>query len=298
MYVRYLHLCVILAVALIGCDTTGEQVLETEYVVESILVAQQPLPALFLSRTVNLDEDYSFEEHAVSEARVTVRVSGPLERAAIRYEEEPGVPGVYRPIDYYSPAFPLHQYELEIYPPNSDPVITAVTVVPDTFSVIDATQSVVVYQSDEQLELTLTRTQSPGRTLGYYNFVTEAVEPRVSNLVPLALELYENGEGESLENLRINGSPIISSESYQVNNDGTLSVRYPWIGINFYGVNIVNINALDDNLYDFERSREVQEGGPTFAPGEIPNPLPHIQGAHGLFGSLARVSIRFNVLAQ
>ena len=49
-------------------------------------------------------------------------------------------------------------------------------------------------------------------------------------------------------------------------------------------------NAIDDNLYDFVRSQIIQQGGSTFAPGEIPNILERVNGAHGVFGSYARVS--------
>ncbi len=55
-------------------------------------------------------------------------------------------------------------------------------------------------------------------------------------------------------------------------------------------------NALDDNLYDYIRSQSIQQGGSTFSPGEIPNPLEHVVGAHGTFGSYARISFDLFVL--
>ena len=87
-----------------------------------------------------------------------------------------------------------------------------------------------------------------------------------------------------------------NEDNYDVNPDGTLTIRYPWLGITFYGPNRLIANALDDNLYDFIRSQSVQQGGSTFAPGEIPNPLARVNGAHGVFGSYARVSFDLFVI--
>lgn len=70
----------------------------------------------------------------------------------------------------------------------------------------------------------------------------------------------------------------------------------PGLAISFYGPNRIIANAIDDNLYDFVRSQSIQQGGSTFSPGEIPNPLERIVGAHGVFGSYARISHEFFVL--
>lgn len=279
-----------------GCDSVGNQQLDTVFVVESILVAGQPLPPLLLSRVGDIDEKYLFEAHAEPGAQVTVLVTGAVANETVRYQELIDVPGVYIPRNYDYPVLPLHQYDLTIQPATSTQPITASTVVPDTFSIASVSQTEVIYQSSNQLRFRITPSHYPGRDQSYFIFVTEAVDAFESNLVPFAKERFDDGDGESLEELRVNPSPIINEDNYEFNDDGTLNLRYPWVGINFFGPNIVHVNVLDDNLYNFERSRAVQEGGSTFAPGEIPNPLPHVNGAHGLFGSQARVSAQFTVI--
>ena len=288
----------LLVLAATGCDSAGNQQLDTIYVVESVLVAGEPMPPLLLSRIGGIDDVYRYDSQAESNADVSIQVTGAVANETIRYRESVELAGLYVAGDYSYPVLPLHRYSLTVQPFNSDQLITASTLVPDTFKVVRSSASQLVYQGDEQLELRLTPSHYPGREQSYFIFVTEALDAFESNLVPFARERYDDGDGESLEELRVNGSPIVNEGNYELNDDGTITVRYPWIGLNFYGPNILHVNALDDNVFNFERSRSVQETGSTFAPGEIPNPLPHVSGAHGLFGSQARISYRFTVVPQ
>ena len=110
-------------------------------------------------------------------------------------------------------------------------------------------------------------------------------------MTPFALAFFDQQDGETtLEDLRVGGSPILNEDNYDPNPDGTLTIRLPWLAITFFGPNRLIANALDDNLYDFIRSQSVQQGGSTFSPGEIPNPLETVTGAHGVFGSYASLS--------
>ena len=295
---RYCFFALLVVAGSSGCDSTGTQQLDTIYVVESILVAGEPMPPLLLSRVVGIDDVYSFDSQAESGAAITIQVTGAIANEAIVYEEADELPGLYVATEYSRPVLPLHRYDLTVQPADSPELITASTLVPDTFSIVSANLTEMVYQSGEQLSMRITASDYPERDQSFFVFVTEALEAFESNLVPFARGRYDDGKGESLEELRINGSPIVNASNYDINDDETITIRYPWIGINFFGPNIVHVNVLDDNIYDFERSRSVQDTGSTFAPGEIPNPLPHISGAHGLFGSQARVSRHFTVLEE
>jgi len=136
----------------------------------------------------------------------------------------------------------------------------------------------------------VTRSRVPGRDQTYFIFVTEALDAREEQLTPFAKALFEDQDGEiTIEELRINGAPILNEGNYDANADGTLTIKVPWLAIIFYGPNRLIANAIDDNLYDFIRSQSVQQGGSTFAPGEIPNVLERIEGARGVFGSYARI---------
>ncbi len=290
---------VVLAAGLASCDSVETGTTGAEYVVESILIAGEPLPPVRLSRTAAINSAYDFGRLAVSDADVSVDLLEGSQAAVstIEYAESPDSAGVYFPVDSSLAAAPLGTYRLSIRVPSSDETISGTTTVPDTFRVISGNQQTAVYQSTEQLELTMTRSRSVGQSQTYFIVLTEALEPDPDQLTPLAADILENEiGGADLESLVVSASPIFNEENYDVNPDGTLSLRFPWIGINFYGPNRIGINALDDNAYDFFRSQSVQQGGSTLSPGEIPNPLENIQGAHGVFGSYARANYDLLVL--
>lgn len=278
---------------LAACDSADPGDFAAEYVVESYLIAGEPFPSIHLSRTAPINQPYDFTALAVRDATVrldVLRDDGAVE-ASYSFREVSDSPGVYLPDEVRARAEPLRTYRLDITTPDANDRITATTVVPDTFNLVEATLSEVVYQSSEQLELTVTRSRSPGRDQNYYIFVTEAFDVREEQLTPFAKAFFDNQEGEvTLEDLRVSGSPILNEDNYDLNADGTLTIKYPWLAITFYGPNRIFANALDDNLYDYIRSQSIQQGGSTFSPGEIPNPLEHVEGAHGVFGSYARIS--------
>ena len=174
--------------------------------------------------------------------------------------------------------------------PTTGQEITATTTVPDTFSVVSASARSVVYQGSEQLALTLTRSRYPGRAQSFYLFSTESLDPREENLTPLIREFVSDDEDFQPGELRITSSPVLNEESYDINADGTLTIRLPWLAIAFFGPNRTTTNAIDDNLYDFVRTQGAQQGGSGFTPGTIPNVIEHVDGGTGVFGSLARQS--------
>ena len=290
------RLCAYLTLALLlGCDSAGDNSLETIFVVESVLVGGYYTPRLWLSRATDLSESYrGYTDNGEGGAQVAVRVVGPQVDALLNYRESPRNIGLYLDTSYHH-ILPLHRYELTIQTASSSQPITATTVVPDTFTIIGDRFREIVYDSSAHVELRITHGFYPGRARTYYTFHTEAYGPQLENLVPRALAEYDDGEGRSLRGLEFEDSPIFNLDSGDVNGDGTHTVQYPLAYINFYGNNDVCIFAMDDNVYDFMRSENIQQGGTTFAPGEIPNPISHVSGAHGLFGSAVRECIVLNV---
>ena len=282
---------VCLSAGLAACDSVETGTTGADYVVESILVSGEPLPPVRLSRTAAINSAYDFDRLAVTGAAVSIDLLGASGSAhsTTPYAELPDSAGVYVPSDTSAAALPLGTYRLSIRIPATGETISGITTVPDTFTVIAGTRRTAVYQSTEQLELTMTRSRSSARSETYFIVITEALDPDPQRLTPLAADILENEVGDAdFESLVVSASPIFNEENYDVNPDGSLSVRYPWIGINFYGPNRIGINALDENAYDFFRSQSVQQGGSTLSPGEIPNPLENIEGAHGIFGSYAQ----------
>ena len=289
-------LAIVLLVILSGCDAMDPEVKVGAYVVEAVLVAGEPLPNVRLTRTAPIGSRYDSQELGVTGASVSLRHVTNSFVTVLEYIAVANTAGVYQPLDPDAIVQPLGKYQLDIITETGS--ISGHTTVPDTFRVLRGSLDVAVYQGEEQLEITHTPSRSPNRLRSYFIIITESLEPTEDNLTPLARDILEQGIGDAtLESLQVSASPILNEDNIAKNADGSLSFRYPWIGINFLGQNRVVVNALDDNAYDFIRSQSVQQGGSTFAPGEIPNPLERIQGAHGLFGSIARASYDFVVVA-
>lgn len=276
---------------LLGCELDPQNDYEEHYVVESYLVAQEQLPPVRISTTSPALEEYEFEDVAVPGAEVEVHLleddqeSAPEEIFNYTESEEPGV--------YTAQANhriqPARSYRLNITPPDDDSQIDAFTTVPDTFSITTNVPDTVVYQSSvEQLEITVTPSDYPGRQ-GIYVVNTVSLNPEEDNMTP-----YYRGqldEDTEVEDFRDNSSGIINEESFRVNEDSTITLRYPWIGAAFYEDNLMIINTIDDNIFDFLRSQSVQLGGNTMSPGEIQNAIYHVEGGIGVFGSTANDTI-------
>lgn len=274
---------------LAACDTleTQDPDFEPEYVVESYQIAQESLQPIRLSRTADVDGTYDFKAGAVRGAAVTMNLLGEDGRveATFAFAEQGTTPGVYTAVDQHR-LLPRRTYRLDVTTPNDDR-ITALTVVPDTFRLVRTNLDTVVYQSSEQFEVTVTRSFVPGRQ-NVFIFGVRALEPRYDQLTPFAAAIFDEDE-DNLDDFATGSSPLINEANYEIDEAAnTVTIAFPWLAVAFYGPSQLTANVVDDNIYDFIRSQQVQQGGSTFSPGEIPNVLERVQGGHGVFGSLAR----------
>ena len=55
-------------------------------------------------------------------------------------------------------------------------------------------------------------------------------------------------------------SGLLNEANFSVDTDGSVTIRYPWIAVAFYGDNKLVASTVDDNIYDFIRSASVQLG--------------------------------------
>ena len=286
---RNAGLTVSLMLLLSACEVFNDTAeFEPEYVVESYQVAGEPMKQIRLSRTASVEETYDFNALAVRDADVRVELlseSGGVE-ASYPFKEDPNWPGIYLPVDPQATLLPLRTYRMEAV--LSDVLVRAQTLVPDTFSIRQASADTLLYQGDEQLELTLTRSRYPGRQ-SVYVFTTEALGPLTEDrLTPFRKAVLD--DDETLEDIRTGSSPLLNEGNYDVSPDGTVTISLLWIAVGFYGDTRLSASALDDNLFDFLRSQAVQEGNSPLSPGEIPNVVEHVENGTGFFGSLARVT--------
>lgn len=288
MRIKYLHLLFFPAI-LLSCDTYPQDDYEEHYVVEAYLVANRQLPHIRLTTTVPVDQVYTFDNAVVDNANIQVRLleTGNGSNAEQTFNYIWTDPGTYQLTTSHK-VLPKRTYELHITFPNSNKEISAYTVVPDTFKIMDGVKDTITYRSANQLEITVSESSYPGRQ-NIFIFNTISLSPELQNLTPLYLDFFNSGgsEADDLTLLANNNSGIINEGNFEINPDGSFTINYPWVGFSFFGDNLLVANTLDDNVYDFVRSQSVQLGGSTLSPGEIQNVIYNIKGGIGVFGSLA-----------
>ncbi len=272
----------------IGCNVTGPSEFIPEYVVEAYLFSNEPLPEVRLSRTVPAGTAYIFEDQAVSQAAVVIRRLDETGAVAREFSYVEQAKGVYIPGLQSEIVRPLARYELEVAIPDEETVLRSVTLVPDSFRIVGSTADTVEFLSAEQLEVTVTRSEFPGRQ-NVYIFSTEAFDVRFENLTPFFQDIFDEEE-DDLEEFRVNESPPVNEGNFEVNPDGTVTVKLPWIAVNFFGRNRISIYVVDDNILNFIITHDLQVNPSTLSPGELPDVIDPIEGGRGIFGSFARVS--------
>lgn len=287
---------VIFALFLAGCDLAQEE-FQPQVVVEAFLVAGEPLPLVRLSQTAPISAVYEPERYAVTgaEVRIVLLDAAGEPELTVRYEPVPESPGYY---DYvpaqHQSVQPGRGYRLEaeipaelgLVPPGA--LVTSETVVPDTFLVVRPLPDTVRYNLlAPPPSLDVTPSEHPDRQ-AIYVFTVEALDPERYGLTPTYADLIDQA-GE--EDFRRTASPPTGESAFERNPDGTFRLSIPWFTIAYFGPNRFTINALDDNVYDFLRSRTAQFVPTTLSPGEIPDVLTRVENGVGVFGSLARQQV-------
>lgn len=276
----------------VSCDLYPQDEYEEFYVVESYLVAERQLPPLFLSTTAPASARYSFQDFAVDNATVQVDLLSGDANSAIEqtflYQMDSS--GVYSSIQQHS-VLPARNYQLRIsnIPGDNLASITGVTSVPDSFTSTSTVPDSVVYQSENQLEITINPSRSGDRQ-NYFIFTTIAEHPTIENLTPLYADFFDEEE-DVIEDFEKTSSGIVNEANFEITNDGSVILKYPWLAVAFFEDNRIVANIIDDNIYDFVRSQSVQLGGSTLSPGEIPNVIYRLEGGIGVFGSIAADTI-------
>ncbi len=242
------------------------------------------------------NEEYITEEQALSNAIVQIVLldENRNEEDVFDYTPSENTPGVYLPANRSHQVLPRHTYRLDVQFNDRSEILQAETTVPDDFQIINQVREQVVYQSSEQLELVVSPIE---RDLSQNIFVINAIalNPNPDNLTPFYEDAVVNGDSEP-EDFANNSSGLINEGNFNINDDGTITLQFPWIGVAFYGNNLIVTNTTDQHLANFIRSQEVQLGGSTLSPGEIPNATFNVDGGIGIFGSIASDTVQTNFL--
>lgn len=279
---------------LISCDSYDQDDYREFVVVEGYVTAGERLPEILVSSTLPADSEYSFENSALSNATVLVSLldeNGEPE-VGFEYAENIDRPGEYYPLVQSYRVEPLRTYRLDVQFNDRPEEIRATTTVPDQVEVINDIPESVVYQSENQLEIVLDELQQTSDGQNVFVFNTISLNPAVENLTPFYLSVVEDDEDIDISEYVRNSSGLINEGNFDPLPDGTVLLRFPWIGVAFYGENLVVTLSVDKNLADVIRSQEVQLGGSTLSPGEIPNLLYSVEGGIGVFGSMTADTIR------
>ncbi|MEX0593439.1 MAG: DUF4249 family protein [Balneolaceae bacterium] len=262
-------------------------------VVETHLIAERELPPLYLSTSVAIDQEYQFDEVAVSEADVTLHLLDANGNSELSMSYRPVQAGVYLPQAWISHTVrPGRSYRLNVEIDGFDPIV-AETTVPPVFEVISDVPDALVYQQDTLIVRIRRENESDRQQV--FLFQTVSDEPEVENLTPFYRDLIEREQSE-MDEIISNPSTPVNEANFTRVDPYTLDIQYPWIAAAFFGKNRIIANAIDRNLHDFLRSQGAQTGGSTLPPGEIPNPIYHIEGALGIFGSLSADTISTTIL--
>lgn len=273
--------------SVLGCETYPQDEYEEFYVLESYIVANRSLSQVRLSTTVPAFEFYSFENAAVAGATVLLNLYAPNgSDIDSTFTYSMSSPGIYQP-DTNHKVLPSRTYQLMITTPDNSE-ISATAIVPGSFTELGGVRDTLIYQSSEQLEVTLSESSYPGRQ-NVYIFNTISKNPVVENLTPLYADFLD--DDEDLIEFSNTSSGLLNEGNFTENQDGTVTVRYPWLAVAFYEENRIVASTVDDNLYDYIRSASVQLGGSTLSPGEIQNVISHVEGGIGLFGAIASDTI-------
>lgn len=282
-------LILFITACIISCDLYQQDEFEEQYVVESYLIANNNLPQVRISRTLSIQAEYTFENVAVNDANVEIRLlnrSGFIEETYAYIFQSAGVYVPSNPEPVLSSRF----YELYVTFSNNNDVIRSATFVPGQFHTVNNVVDSIEYQDPRQVVIHTTASNYPGRQ-SYFIFNVNAINPRFKNLTPFYADLVEEQDQE-ISDFYKNSSGIVNEENYDHNSDGTLTLRVPWLAVAFYENNEIIANAIDDNMYDFIRSQRVQSGGSTLPPGEFQNVIYNVEGGIGIFGSMATDTVR------
>lgn len=270
---------------LISCDVYEQDDYRELVVMEAYAIAGRPMPDVRLSTTGPATEEYIFSDVALNDATVVVS----------KLDDDGSVLDVFRYILRTSGTYSATnqstlveagtRYQIIVQFDSRQEQLSAETVVPRQFEILSDVKDSYFYQSDDQLEILLTATES-NTNQNVYVFNTLTREPDIDNLTPFYRDAVVNGDS-TIEEFFNNSSGLINEGNFEINSDQTILLRFPWIGVAFFGKNAVVINSVDPNLADLARSEELQLGGSTLPPGEIPNLIFNVVGGIGVFGSIS-----------
>ncbi len=250
---RILLLSAIILQTANGCtENPSSSGYREELVVEGYLIAKFPLPPIRISRTVPIEEEYSAGIAAVHGASVEVSAEDGTFRYREADESDGYLTGTYLPeeSDYIVRSGAVYTLRVE----KGRHKLEAWTKVPDPISVRqESPASDILAYREERLRISWTESSSAASYIIYII----SVDP---DAVPIRGDEDSHVVASSL-------TPDLEHEFF-------------WAEFSYYGTQVVKVMAMDQNFYDYIRSKDQDE----FA---LEDPIFHMEGGLGVFGSAA-----------
>ena len=277
---------------------------DSDLVVDALLLVDQPLPELYVRRSLAADIEYDRGATGVADARVRILQGDRVFEYAPDAEE----PGRYLPPPDPPRVEPRTEYQLEVEvggqrlwghttTPDRLRVRKAVLIDWETGEVMRTLKSFAeagdgVFEAPENqllylegvLEIHLEAAEAAGYQAGIFS-LDESPEKVNEDLD----EFYDDDEDPS----RNESPPLAVTEGV---------VRWPWFAVYYTGRSIVKVYALDQNWFDYARTNadQQQQGGNAggLAGDNFERPLFSVEGGLGLFGSASADSVGFVVVPR
>ncbi len=284
-------LILVFLIGLAGCNPYKQDNFQSQYSVQTYLVADDPMPSIRLVKTLPAAGSTSSSE--VSDAHVTVSEVNAEGSVIQTFLFKYGGGTSYSPM-VSSSVMAGHTYKLNIDIPSYNQPIQAQCTIPDAFQIKLAGSDTEKYQGESGFNLLSTESKYPGRG-AYYVIAAVAQQPDSGNLTPYFLNKVENNSYTPTNSLRKISSRIFNQEDFKTDTQGNIVIPVPWDIFAFYGENQLIVYTLDDNTYDFLRSLDVQYGSTQVTPGQLYNLIYHVKGGIGLFGGLATDTVMVTI---
>lgn len=298
---------------------------QRQVVVSGALEAGNGLPPINLTWTVAADQVYDPDQVTIPDAvlQITHLESG-LVIDYRHFGEGPYYPRVGHAV------VPEGTYRLEARIPGVSDPVTAETRVPPLFQIVGEPDGRLSFGRGQGPEVSITPSSDADhsavylqriRALAADSFYVAEVEPGTYRwqeaglpgrygLTPFFRDIFltndctpENDGTFSCDvdpaDIVSSALPLVNEARYEVNPDGSLLIRVPWLGVGYYGPQELTISSIDEAMADFLETQGIQQtGGSNLSPGEIPNITTNIQGGVGVFGSYASQSFHLMVTEE
>ena len=235
---------------LAACGTPSEPVCYVEEpVVECLLVANHGIGEFKFTRTLPVTSPYDSARAGIQGARIVIRSS---RGDSVVLRPVPNMPGLYAAPRYI--IRPRLTYRLRTQ--FKDRTITAVTTVPDTFTLSPLSKTVITYLKDRVI---VRWTRSEG-SAAYFISVTNLEDSLVAIDRPYASQ-----------------DPYSKRRARFYWTLGTQTELYPFLH-NFYGRHELRVYAVDRNFFRYLQTSFQN-------PRELTEPESSVKNALGYFGS-------------